>query len=112
MLKNVNPSPVHSLLEKAQLNDKQKLDELCQWLLAHLYEPIGWRVLAQRSNMTHEELHSLFIRNYQLSPMQWIALQRENLVNAMCSSKVVHIDTAHSLHKPSQPLLHKVSSQV
>ena len=42
-------SSVPSLLVRVRLTEKQKLDELCQWLLDHLHERIGWCVLTQRS---------------------------------------------------------------
>ena len=86
-------SSVPSLLERVHLTEKQKLDELCQWLLDHLHERIGWGVLAQRSMMSNEELHRMFMLHYNLSPMQWISVQREKLVHAHTSHKVVTIES-------------------
>jgi transcriptional regulator GlxA family with amidase domain len=86
-------SSVPSLLERVRLTEKQKLDELCQWLLDHLHERIGWSVLAQRSMMSNEELHRMFMLHYNQSPMQWISEQREKLVHAHTSHKVVNIES-------------------
>ncbi len=86
-------SSVPSLLEHVRLTEKQKLDELCQWLLDHLHERIGWGVLAQRSMMSNEELHRVFMLHFDQSPMQWISEQREKLVHAHTSHKVVNIES-------------------
>ena len=88
-------SSAPSLLERVRLTEKQKLDELCQWLLDHLHERIGWRVLTQRSLMSNEELHHAFMLHYNLSPMQWISEQREQLVHASIPHKVVNIESRH-----------------
>lgn len=90
-------SPVLSLLDRVRANEKQKLDELCQWLSTHLHQPIGWSVLAQRSHMSNEELHLLFMSHHNMSPMQWIRVQRENLLNAAYAQPIVHLD-ARSQH--------------
>lgn len=82
---------VPSLLDRVHLTEKQKLDELCHWILTHLHERIGWGVLAHRSMMTNEELHRVFMLHYDLSPMQWISKQRENLVHAATPQKVVSL---------------------
>ena len=74
-------SPVQSLLDAVRLNEKQKLDELCQWLLDHLHERIGWSVLVHRSKMSNEELHHIFMQHHHMSPMEWISQQRGNLVH-------------------------------
>lgn len=84
---------VQSLLDRVGLNEKQQLDELCQWLLEHLHDRIGWGVLVQRSKMSNEELHRVFMLHHNMSPMQWISLQREHLVKSMSSNKVIGIDS-------------------
>ncbi len=86
-------SSVPSLLERVRLTEKQKLDELCQWLLDNLHERIGWSILVQRSMMSNEELHRVFMLHHNVSPMQWISQQRENLVHASSTSKVIHIES-------------------
>jgi hypothetical protein len=63
---------VQLLIDRVRLTEKQKLDDLCQWLLGHLHESIGWSVLVQRSKMSNEELHRLFMQHHHMSPMQWI----------------------------------------
>ena len=74
-------SSVQSLLDAVRLNEKQKLDELCQWLLDHLHERIGWSVLVHRSKMSNEELHHIFMQHHHMSPMEWISQQRGHLVH-------------------------------
>lgn len=84
---------VQSLVERVRLNEKQKLDELCQWLLEHLHERIGWRVLVQRSKMSNEELHRIFMLHHNLSPMQWINQQRQKLIQTSQTEKVTSIES-------------------
>lgn len=79
-------------LDRVRLTQKQKLDELCQWLLVHLHESIGWSVLVQRSMMSNEELHRLFMLYHHMSPMQWISLQRNDFLHPHTSQKVVDIE--------------------
>jgi transcriptional regulator GlxA family with amidase domain len=86
-------SSVQSLLDRVRLTEKQKLDELCQWLLDHLHECIGWSVLVQRSKMSNEELHRVFMQHHHMSPMQWISQQRGRLVRANVSNKVVQLES-------------------
>jgi AraC-like DNA-binding protein len=57
---------VQSLLDRVRLNEKQQLDELCQWLLEHLHDRIGWGVLVQRSKMSNEELHRVFMLHHNM----------------------------------------------
>jgi transcriptional regulator GlxA family with amidase domain len=86
-------SSVQSLLDAVRLTEKQKLDELCQWLLDHLHECIGWSVLVQRSKMSNEELHRMFMQYHHMSPMQWISQQRGMLVRANGLTKVVQLES-------------------
>jgi transcriptional regulator GlxA family with amidase domain len=84
-------STVRSLVAKVRMNEKQRLDALCAWLLEHLYEPIGWQALTEQSGLSHEELSRLFQTHHEVTPMQWIRLQREKLMGAMANNKVVEI---------------------
>ena len=86
-------TPVQSLLDRGRLNEKQKLDTLCEWLLDHLHDRIGWSVLIERSKMSNEELHRIFMLHHNMSPMQWISMQREQLVKSTSSYKVITLDS-------------------
>lgn len=85
-------SSVQLLLDRVRLDEKQKLDELCQWLLQHLHECIGWSVLVDRSKMSNEELIHLFMLHHDMSPIQWITHQREKLMIAPKTNRVDHLD--------------------
>lgn len=84
-------STVRSLVDATRASERQRLDALCAWLLAHLYEPIGWQALTEQSGFSHEELNRLFKLHHQVTPMQWIRVQREKLMGAMVNNKVVDI---------------------
>jgi transcriptional regulator GlxA family with amidase domain len=86
---------VQLLIDRVRLTEKQKLDDLCQWLLGHLHESIGWSVLVQRSKMSNEELHRLFMQHHHMSPMQWISQQREKMVHASATLGQTNLETRH-----------------
>lgn len=86
---------VQLLIDRVRLTEKQKLDDLCQWLLGHLHESIGWSVLVQRSKMSNEELHRLFMQHHHMSPMQWISQQRERMVHASATPSQTKLETRH-----------------
>ena len=85
-------SSVQLLLDRVRLDEKQKLDELCQWLLEHLHECIGWSVLVHRSKMSNEELIHLFMLHHDMSPIQWITHQRAQLMIAPKTNMVDLLD--------------------
>lgn len=88
-------STVQLLLDRVRLDEKQKLDDLCLWLLEHLHECIGWRVLVHRSKMSNEELIHLFMLHHDMSPIQWITHQREKLMIAPKTNQVANLDLRH-----------------
>ena len=57
--------------------EKERLDDLCTWLIEHLHEPLGWQTLTERSGLSHLDLQRLFLQYHQNTPMQWIRQQRE-----------------------------------
>lgn len=87
---------VHSLVEKVRSSERDRVDELCVWLLAHLHEPIGWGKLVAQSNMSHEELGSAFDQHFQVSPMEWVTQQRTaKLMSAQIASGAQHANAQY-----------------
>jgi len=81
-------STVHFLHQQTSLVKLRKLVDVCAWAKAHLHEPISWRTLIARSELSHEELHDLFIEQMGIGPMAWIRVQREALLCKAASSGV------------------------
>jgi transcriptional regulator GlxA family with amidase domain len=57
-------------------SDRSKLDELCEWIDAHIDQPLGWAELSAHSHMDHLELQRQFCAHLKTSPMQWIRTRR------------------------------------
>ncbi len=68
----VNPAPLHAQRQK------QKLDELCNWIDAHLAETIGWQELMGVSGLDYQAIQSLFYRHKCTTAMTWIRLRRQS----------------------------------
>ena len=66
---------VNLKLTKPQ-SDRSKLDELCEWIDAHIDQSLGWAELSAHSHMDHLELQRQFCAHLKTSPMQWIRTRR------------------------------------
>lgn len=55
---------------------RQTLEELCDWIDAHLHEPLGWQELMAQSGLDHQTLNALFFKFQSSTPMAWIRKRR------------------------------------
>jgi len=63
--------------EPRLLDQQKKFDELCQWIDAHIGEPIGWQQLMKQSGLDYQTIQALFFKYKSTTPMTWIRRRRE-----------------------------------
>lgn len=64
--------------QEPRLCDQQKkFDDLCQWIDAHIGEPIGWQQLMMQSGLDFQTIQALFFKYKSTTPMTWIRRRRE-----------------------------------
>jgi AraC-like DNA-binding protein len=56
---------------------KKKLDDLCEWIDAHIGEAITWQMLMAHSGLDFQTLQILFYHYKSTTPMTWIRRRRE-----------------------------------
>jgi AraC-like DNA-binding protein len=61
---------------------RRLLDRVCQYIQAHLREPINLTDLERVSCMSRRKLHYSFLRRYNCTPMQWVRAERLMLINS------------------------------
>lgn len=54
----------------------KRLSRVCDWIMAHLHQPIRLTHLEQVSGLSARALQLLFLSHYQTSPMGWVRQQR------------------------------------
>ena len=60
---------------------RRLLDRVCQYVEAHLNEPISLTDLERISSMSKRKLHYAFLKRYNCTPMQWIRTERLTLLH-------------------------------
>ncbi len=56
----------------------KKLTLLCEWIEAHLENPLNLTCLEELSGLSARSLQTLFQQHYQCTPMQWVKARRLN----------------------------------
>lgn len=56
---------------------RKKFDDLCQWIDAHIGEPIGWQQLMAQSGLDFQTIQALFFKYECITPITWIRRRRE-----------------------------------
>ena len=60
---------------------RRLLDRACQYIQAHLHQPINLTDLERVSCMSRRKLHYAFLKRYNCTPMQWVRAERLTLVH-------------------------------
>ena len=60
---------------------RRLLDRVCQYIQAHLNQPINLTDLERVSCMSRRKLHYAFLKRYNCTPMQWVRAERLTLVH-------------------------------
>jgi AraC-like DNA-binding protein len=57
----------------------EQVAQLCQWIDAHIHEPIGWADLIRQSGLDHKLIIAGFNKHMATTPMTWIRQRRVQL---------------------------------
>jgi len=58
---------------------REQVAQLCQWIDAHIHEPIGWADLIRQSGLDHKLIIAGFNKHMATTPMTWIRQRRAQL---------------------------------
>lgn len=85
---------------------RRLLDRVCQYIQAHLNQPINLTDLERVSCMSRRKLHYAFLKRYNCTPMQWVRAERLTLVHnqlnrAVPGDKITTIALECGFNKPT-----------
>jgi AraC-like DNA-binding protein len=85
---------------------RRLLDRVCQYIQAHIKQPITLSDLERVSCMSRRKLHYTFLNRYNCTPMQWVRSERLLLVHnklnrAIPGDKVTTISLEYGFTKPA-----------
>jgi AraC-like DNA-binding protein len=60
---------------------RRLLDRVCDYVQAHLNQPITLSALERVSNMSARNLHYAFLKRYNTTPMRWVRTERLMMAN-------------------------------
>jgi len=60
---------------------RRLLDRVCQYIQAHINQPINLTDLERISCMSRRKLHYAFLKRHNCTPMQWVRAERLTLIH-------------------------------
>ena len=85
---------------------RRLLDRVCDYVQAHLNQPISLTALERVSNMSARNLHYAFLKRYNTTPMRWVRAERltmahNHLTSASPGATVTAIALSCGFTKPA-----------
>ena len=65
---------------------RRLLDRVCDYVQAHLSQPISLTALERVSNMSARNLHYAFLKRYNTTPMRWVRAERLTMAHNQLTS--------------------------
>lgn len=100
LIAHLAPSHMGFQIDRPAVN-RQKFEELAEWIWANLDQTITLNDLIQQSGLSMHELTTQFILNSKLSPLQFIKELRKYKAAVEFENQAV-IDQTYALFDPKQ----------
>lgn len=102
LLAHLTPSHTGYKLDKPAAN-KQKFEELVQWIDANLDKPISLNDLIQQSGLSLFELTQQFMLQVKMSPLQFIKVLKKYKAEVALAAQQP-VDNTYALFDPHKPI--------